>query len=258
MLSNIDIINKASETRNKLGIGSYEGVDIFKILKDMENISVIITDMGENVSGFFIRNEEVGLVAINSNKTLGHQHFTAAHEYYHIKYDRGMNSSICSIKNFNESPIEKKANEFAAMFLVPDDALRYMAEKKMENDKITLDDIIFLENYFGVSHQVMLIRLKSISLITENDASNYKNGIIKNAIQLGYKVDLYKNTVDKGTQILSEYAEIAKKLLDSKKITYGKYEELLLEAGLVDIIYGNGDECNDGEVRNELENTDSF
>ncbi|AZV56033.1 ImmA/IrrE family metallo-endopeptidase [Clostridium sp. AWRP] len=255
MLNNIDIINKASETRNNLGIGSYESVNIFKVLKDMENISVIITEIGEKISGFFIKKKELGLVVINSSKSLGHQHFTAAHEYYHIKYDTNMTSAVCTIQNFNESPIEKKANEFAAMFLVPDDALRYMAEKRIKNNEITLDDVIFLENYFGVSHRVMLIRLKAINLITDREASSYSKGIIKNAKQLGYEIDLYKNTVDKGTQVLSEYAEIAKTLLDSQKITYGKYEELLLDAGLIDIIYGDD---NDGEIQNELEDADSF
>lgn len=247
---------KAAETRKDLGIGQFERVNIFSVLRNLENISLIITNMKGNVSGFFMRHNIAGLIVINSAKSLGHQYFTAAHEFYHIKYDIGMSAKICPINRFNEEyQNERDANQFAAHLLVPDDALEYMLLKRVKEKQISLNDIIFLENYFQVSHQLMLIRLKSIGAINIRDDALEKN-IIKNASRLGYGTGLYRNTVDKGTQIYSDYAELAQSLLDNGKITYGKYEELLLEGGYADILYGDNEESEG--VENAFEDANSF
>ena len=66
------------------------------------NISIIITKLTGDISGFFVKKNETGLVAINANRSLGHQYFTAAHEYCHIKYDIGMNGRICPIKFYED------------------------------------------------------------------------------------------------------------------------------------------------------------
>ena len=38
-------VNKAINTRNELGIGQMESIDILKILKSRENISIIMTPL---------------------------------------------------------------------------------------------------------------------------------------------------------------------------------------------------------------------
>lgn len=248
---------KAAETRKNLGTGQYDRVDIFRVLKDIENISLIITKIKGNISGFFMRNKEAGLIVINASRSLGHQYFTAAHEFYHIKYDIGMSGRVCPINKFEEEyQNERDANYFAAHLLVPDDALEYMILKRTKGKQITLNDVIFLENYFQVSHKLMLIRLKSIGAITSNQYDSMEKNIIKNASRLGYNTDLYRNTEDKGTQIYSDYAELAQTLLDSGRITYGKYEELLLDGGYADILYGDNKESEGAE--NAFEDAVSF
>jgi Zn-dependent peptidase ImmA (M78 family) len=250
-------ISKADETRNELRIGQYDSVNIFKILRDREKISLIITKMTENISGFFIRKDDIGLIVINSTKSLGHQYFTAAHEFYHIRYDKGMSGKICPINKYDDDyQNERDANLFASHFLMPDTALKYMIMKKTGGKKISINDIIFLENYFQVSHKVMLIRLKLLEVITDAEAQKMENGIIKNALLLGYSTDLYKNTVDKGTVILSEYAELAKELLDNQKISYGKYEELLMDGGYENIVFGDNENLKD--VEDKFEDSYSF
>ena len=250
-------ILRADETRNELRIGQHDSVDVFKILKDREKISLIITSMIGNISGFFLRKVDNGLIVINSTKSLGHQYFTAAHEYYHIRYDKGMSGKICSINKYDEDyQNESDANLFASHFLMPNTALQYMVQKRTAGKRLTINDVVFLENYFQVSHKVMLIRLKILDLITEKEAQSMENGIIKNALHLGYTTELYKNTEEKGTLILSEYAELAKELLDNQKVSYGKYEELLIDGGYGNILFGDNE--NFEATEDQFENSDSI
>jgi len=234
---------EAAETRKILGIGPYDRVDIFRVLRDIENISLIITKIRGNISGFFMRYKNTGLIVINASRSLGHQYFTAAHEYYHLKYDKGMSAKVCPINKFDdEYQNERDANLFAAQLLVPDEALGYMIQKRTKGRSLTLNDVIFLENYFQVSHKLMLLRLREIGAITSKQVEAMEKNIIKNAALLGYNTELYRNTEDKGTQIYSEYAELARTLLETGKITYGKYEELLLDGGYGDILFGKNED----------------
>ena len=235
-------VNKAINTRNELGIGQMESIDILKILKSRENISIIMTPLDGNISGLFMRKGKVGIIIINNKRSYGHQLFTAAHEYYHLKYDLGMNSMLCPINKYdNGYKNEIEANIFASYLLMPDDTLRYYVNKRTDygEKSLTIRDLIYLENYFMVSHSLMLLRLKEMNLINDEEYNNFKPSIIKNAIKLGYDTKLYKSNEEDGVMIYSNYAELAEELLESELISIGKYEELLLEGGYEDILYGD-------------------
>lgn len=244
---------KAIEARNELGIGYLDSANIFKILKDRENISVITAPLNGNISGLFMRKRDIGLVIINSGRSLGHQYFTAAHEYYHLKYNRGMTGRLCIISKYDEDyEVELEANSFASYFLMPDDALRYYLNLRLQGSsrKPNMRDLIYLENYFAVSHALMLLRLKSMGVITEAEAEQMKAGVTAAAIRLGYSPALYRDTADHGMAIYSNYAELAEELLEAEKITYGKYEELMLEGGYGEILFGDGEENEDSDASN--------
>jgi len=248
---------RADDTRRFLGLVFHEPVDIFKILSEMEGISLVFMEMSDKMSGLFVRKGKASLIVINSRKTLGHQRFTAAHEYYHYKYNKGAVSRVCPIKKFVEdNPEEREANVFAINFLLPEKGVKYMFSKRTDGKTPDISDIIFLEQYFGVSHQFMLIRLKELDLITEEQVKEFSKDIIKKAKEYGYSTQLYKPTSDRGIQVYSQYAELAKKLLDAGKISYGKYEELLIEGGYAHLIF-EPEEDTEGEI-NELEDAYSF
>ncbi|WP_271629039.1 ImmA/IrrE family metallo-endopeptidase [Caldicellulosiruptor sp. DIB 104C] len=248
---------RALETRKSLGLASHEAVDIFKVLHEIEGISLAFMEMSEKMSGLFVRKGRAALIVVNSKKTLGHQRFTAAHEYYHYKYSKGAVSRICPIKKFAEdNPEEREANIFAINFLLPEEGVKYMFYKRTEGKTPDISDIIFLEQYFGVSHQFMLIRLKELNLITEKQEKDFSKDVIKKAREYGYSTQLYKNTSGKEIQVYSPYAELAKKLLDAGRISYGKYEELLIEGGYAHLIF-EPEEDTEGEI-NELEDAYSL
>jgi len=240
--------NKAIDTRNELGINLSEpiDVDILKVLRKKEKISIIVTELKGNISGFFLRKGDICLIVINSSRSFGHQRFTAAHEYYHFKYDKEMNGKICPINKYDdEYENEMEANYFASHFLMPDESLKYYVDKRIKGNKLNIRDLIYLENYFMVSHALMLVRLRLINIISDKEIELMKNGIIYKAAQLGYDTALYRNTKKKRTVIYSDYAELAEELLEKGSISYGKYEELLIDGKLEDILFeekGNKDE----------------
>ncbi|HKK83577.1 MAG TPA: hypothetical protein VJ958_05045, partial [Atribacterota bacterium] len=82
-----------------------------------------------------------------------------------------------------------------------------------------------------------------INIISEKEAEFMKNGIIDKASKLGYDTSLYKNTKEKGTVKYTNYVELAQELLEKEMISYGKFEELLIDGNFENILFDkNGTE----------------
>ena len=247
----------ALQTRGSLGIGMFDKINIFDFLSNVEGISLMIVEMSDKISGMVLRRNDESLIVINSKKTLGHQHFTAAHEYYHLKFDKNISHRICPIKKFeDEYEEEYKANQFAVNFLLPEQAVEFVLSRRVKDKKIELDDVIFLEQYFEVSHQLMLIRLKELGYINNVQYEEFKTNVIKRAYELGYFTEIYKPTNDKGIKVYSKYLELATRLYEQGRISTGKYEELLIEGGYADIVFNVPEEIEG--VADELEDAGIF
>ena len=66
--------------------------------------------------------------------------------------------------------------------------------KKNPSGKLILNDIVKLEQYFHVSHQVMIIRLIENNYLTPKEANKYLEMNVRGiAESLGYNGDLYKS-----------------------------------------------------------------
>ena len=227
----------ARKIRGEMGLGDGP-IDVFKIFRE-KNISYTKKPLKSSISGMFLRKGNIGFVLINSSKTKGHQNFTAAHELYHILFEEGQTGSVCVAGTFEQkSQSEKKADYFAANFLVPSETLELELFKRIGqyNKKLDFPDLLYLEALFGVSHSVMLIRLQQIGALNEDDILRLKKGIINEAVKYGYDISLYLPTKEDIT--ISDYVEKARILLEEGIISEGKYEELLIEAGFEDVLLG--------------------
>ena len=112
---------------------------------------------------------------------------------------------------------------------------------------LSLHDIIRIEQYFGVSHQSAIYRLMHTPYFNNNYADEYLNIPVRRlAVSLGYSSDLYKS-LPKNRQYMTygNYIMQAEQLISKELISYGKYEELLLDAFRVDLVYGDDDEEGD-------------
>ena len=241
MIDKMELSNKASTVRKMLGEDESSPIDIFSLVQTIEKLTLVVYPLGDNISGACIRNRLSSLIVVNSDMSLGRQRFSLAHELYHYYFDQDSDSIICAKKIGKGNEKERSADQFASYFLVPSAAL-YAATRKYEKsptDKLSLNDIIRLEQYFGISHQAMLIRLQDESELMPTDVASMQGGISSAAARLGFDTSLYKPTEDgKKMKVLGHYICQAENLLDKDMISQGKYEELLLDAFRDDIVYG--------------------
>ncbi|UYZ22024.1 ImmA/IrrE family metallo-endopeptidase [Mesobacillus jeotgali] len=231
---------QASDIRKEFGISPFSSIDIREILRD-SGINLIIEPVESDISGFFLRNGQNEIVFINSAKSKGHQSFTGAHELYHIRFDTELNGRACKVGQFDErSPSEFKADMFAANLLAPDEAVLFQINRMESNiTNLNINDVIELGQHFNISHHAMLNRLKQMQILSNHRAQELKPGVIKQALKIGKDISLYLPTNEK--KIISDYAEKALVALEKGLISDAKYEELLLEAGLADVLFGDFD-----------------
>jgi len=231
---------RATEVRRELGLGEYETLDVLKLLRECLDVSLVFKPLSPAVSGVFLRLGKSDVIVLNTAKTLGHQRFTAAHEYCHLRYDRGLSRRACAAGLFDQgSQSEREADHFAANLLLPANGIALRLHKRGQNE-VSLEDVIDLEQHYGTSHKATLIRLRHLHYLNDKQLEALGRGVVGLAKRLGYRPDLYLPTGE--DRVESGYAEKAKRALDRGLITEGKYEQLLLEAGYADLLYGGEEE----------------
>lgn len=116
---------------------------------------------------------EKPFVAINTSIPIDCQVFAAAHELYHIWYEQ--NPDILPADLLNEEDkrtSEKKANRFAAEFLVDEMLLKQEIEL-YKIRKITIKSILQLAEVFMVPYRTMAKRLREINVIGSDELKKY-------------------------------------------------------------------------------------
>jgi Zn-dependent peptidase ImmA (M78 family) len=236
-MSEVKARQLAIDNRLKLGLQSTEYFDVYRAVISL-GITCIKRPLESSISGATLKTDKVKVILINSSKTLGHQNFTVAHELYHCLYDGNLVSRACKTETFDRVPdSEQVADLFATHLLMPEDAIfnQLRLRNKLEK-KLTLADVINLEQFFSVSRKAMCWRLKDLKLVTRDESDKYCVNVIQSARSLGKKTDLYRPTNDKA--IISDYAEKAGEALQKNLITESRYEEILADADLLEEVRG--------------------
>lgn len=248
MINKLELNALATELRVQLGEDERTPLDIYALVNQIENLTMVLYPLGEHISGMCIKDTKEKLIAINSTMSYGRQRFSIAHELYHLFYDNSEGFSICAKKLAFGSEIEKVADQFASYFLAPYSTLRGLVHKiKEKRSMITYGDVIALEQYFGMSHQAMLWRLVDDGYMTNREADTMRTGVMAVAKTLGYEEKLYLPTVSElQKRTYGSYIQKAEMLRNRNLISNGKYEELLLDAFRHDIVYG--EDSNGGEL----------
>ncbi|MGD1823456.1 MAG: ImmA/IrrE family metallo-endopeptidase [Pleomorphochaeta sp.] len=240
-MNKLELSTQAASLRKKFGIEQNGPIDILSVIQSIKDLTLVFYPMGERLSGLCIHNTDYPIIAINSSMSIGRQRFSMAHELYHLYFDKNNNIPTCSKSIGAGSSIEEKADSFASYLLIPPISLSEKIKDMTINNstKIKLNDIIFLEQYYKVSRQAMLHRLREENLITYEESEKYKTNVIQSAIILGYDDSLYRATPsDKQYGTYGYYINKANELLNNEIISDGKYEELLLTAFRSDLVFG--------------------
>jgi len=226
--------NRANEVRNRLGLGDEPVPNIFRLLEN-QGIYLFRKPLHGNASAMFMKSPNAHLVIINSNKTLGHQIFSAAHELSHFLYDNHIMGGVCTVDKYNQDiEIEKLADMFASHFLMPENGLLNHILRRTNNGKDDLDtsDIIFLQQHFNVSWSAMLYRLFTLGYITQSEYEYYKETVRvkKEAVKYGYSTELYE--IDGKETYSQHYIEKVMEAYQNDEISRQKLEEYLNDVGI--------------------------
>lgn len=223
--------NRANKIRNILGLGQSPIPEIFNLMEDIGIYAFKKPFLNSNLSAIFMKNRKNHLVIINSNRTLGHQNFSAAHELSHYYFDKEMLGGLCSINSKGHKiEAESMADMFASHFLMPDDGVIDVAEKRKNKDgKIVLYDIVFLQQYFNVSWIAMLRKLKYLGYIKSID-DFYNIRITPLTEKLHYDKKLITKTMEK--YVSKKYLEMIMKCYDNDEISKTKAFEFLEDVDL--------------------------
>ena len=131
--------------------------------------------------------------------------------------------------------LKKNANHFASFLLIPTNAL-YSYKKENNIEKWDLNSIIDCEQYFQISHEALLYRLKTGGDISSDEFNLFKHNIKNNALHRGYDSSLYEPYIDKNYTV-GNYVRLVEEVYAKDLISNGKREEYLIQSYLNDLVY---------------------
>ncbi len=189
----------AEQERRRLGLGNAPIADVSELIAS-QGIWASGVTLPDGMSGLFLRHPSIGLaILVNSSHAKGRKRFSYAHEYAHALLDRNGDVTISSTDNSSEM-VEKRANAFAAAFLMPRGGIRASLRNldkglpsrqdhavfdaasgghieaaqraSARSQRITYKDNALLAHHFGVSYQAAVYRLKSLRYISGRESGD--------------------------------------------------------------------------------------
>jgi len=229
----------ATKMRNEyLRISSTEPVNMKTSLR-LLNILTVYRPLSDNLFGMSLSSSDKQhrFMLVNSNSTRGRQHFTIAHELYHLYFDENPKPHFCSQDN-DTAPAERSANMFASALLMPKEGLlQYVTPNEIYRKEVDIDTLLRLEHLYGISHQALVLRLKELRIISPTYVDKILNlSVTWESTMRGYDLDLYQ----KGNEgfVIGDFGSKARKLFEEDRISEGHYLELLNLIG-----YGKSEDC---------------
>lgn len=239
-LNELEIIEIKNLAREKLGLcrkgNDIIGTQIFSIISLYAR--VIYYPLGKNAPWGFTRisgskndaSLEKPFVSINSSIPIDCQVFAAAHELYHIWYEETPDVLPADLLNKHEKANERKANRFAAEFLVDEQLLKQ--EIDLYKIKIfTIKNILQLAELFTVPYRSMTKRLSEINVINDVELRKF-------LAEERASIDQYRKRYSISSQksddrvVMDNLVELAVTAYESSYITYEKLEYLLRMSNL--------------------------
>lgn len=224
--------SQVSKFRQITGLSDSEAVNLKSLLLKL-NVLTIFRPLSENFSGMSLKSGDKRFMLVNSNHPRCRQHFTIAHELYHLFIDPNPTPHNCSAEG-KKSDAEQCADAFALMFLMPADGVRQMIpDNELIAGHVSLASVLRLCHYFSVSYSAVLNRLFDMKLIDRNERDSFKKYPVKRtAREYGYDSTLYEPGNE--NLVIGDFGEKARKLFDEEKISEGHYLELLHKIGIDD------------------------
>jgi len=222
---------EASKLRRQFGFNSIEPIRL-KSLILKEKILTVFKKLDDDFSGMAIKSGEEKFILINSNHSIGRQHFTICHELYHLYVDKEFSTHKCQTAAFDKgNKSEYNADIFASNFLLPEDGIiEIIPDTEQKKDSINLSTLIKIEQYYACSRQALVNRLNFLGIISDNNRDKLSNNVIKSARLHGFTDILYRPGNDE--QVWGNYGSMAKRLFDEVLISEGHFASLMQDIGI--------------------------
>ena len=219
------IENLVVKFRSMVGLSSYEPVHVKTVLLKL-GIIAKYRPLSDKTFGLSLKtpDDRFKFILINSNSRRGRQHFTIAHELYHLYYDPNPQPHICDGEERDKSEME--ANTFASILLMPQEGvINLIPDEELRSQKLKVGTVLRLEQFFSVSHEAMVNRLRTLKLISESQRKELLDMTITDVASVyGFDLSLYR----KGNEnlLLGDYGEKLRELYNRQIISEGHYWEL--------------------------------
>lgn len=212
----------AAQFRNRFGYGPDDPIHLRSLLLQ-QNVVTLFKPLSGGFAGMAILVDQKRFMMVNENHTLGKQHFTIAHELYHLFVQENFKSQKCKTGLFlNQVDLEeKKADLFAANLLLPEIGVSSMVPKQERNGKITDQTIFKIQQVYSVSVKATIFRLVELGFANESYFETYQSGSTEKMRNLGFDTRLMFS----GNQglTLADYAIKARALFQQGRISESVY-----------------------------------
>ena len=239
-LNDFEINEIKNQAKEKLGLccktHDIIGTQIFSILGLYAR--VIYYPLGKDAPWGFTRisgsKNDAGLekpfAAINTSIPISCQVFAAAHELYHIWYEHNPDIIPGDLLDENEATNERKANRFAAEFLMDENMLRQEIDT-YKIKKFTIKAVLQLAELFTVPYRAMVKRLFETNCIPTVEKEKLLSETSESIERNRKKYALNAGEADHRIAV-DNLAELAVNAYEAELITFEKLEYLLGVCGL--------------------------
>lgn len=204
-----DMVECARLLREKWQLGTDPIANVQDIL-EANGIKVIPITGLEGFDGLSGLVNDMPIVVLNKDMKMAERlRFTALHEVGHLLFNQNISPTL------SEHDKEKMCHAFASEMLLPSQVINhYLAGKA----KLSLNELIFLQQMYGISVDAIMHKLFSVGIVTEK---RYKNFYIRRNMSKPFAAAVEKsryNEMLKDTRYTAMvYSALAQQLITTSK-----------------------------------------
>ena len=165
----------ASRTRDLLNLGNRPAFSLQKVLEQDYGVKILFFSIPYGSALSMVHPKIGSVIIINADEAPWRRNYDLAHELFHLLTWNAVSSSDLKDNGFFDD-IEKKADKFASMLLLPESEVRNEIEERLEGQAEFNDsDLVDVASEFGVSYQALIYRMAHLKFITWEQAEKTVN-----------------------------------------------------------------------------------
>ncbi len=213
----------ANNISNLLGLGRRPAFTLQKVLEQDYGIKVLCYPFIDGSAVSTVNRSIGNIIVINSHEVPWRQNYDLAHELFHlITWDAVIENKMYINDEYSEE-IEKRANLFASILLLPEQEVKKEILNRVDKDgNITNSDIVDVAIEFGISTQALIYRLANLKLISFEQASTVVKDVELSTLS---KQMRKQEKIEK--RLSDQFISLAIRCLRKGLISRGKFSELV-------------------------------